>query len=93
MLLRKCKQGIEGVHGIQDLLALGFKGDDIECFLWSANVEEKKDFVQNLEKGGEIGMLPFMKAAILPQCELNVIYNLAMMRPDLCMREKVFQQL
>jgi hypothetical protein len=90
MLFLKCKC-FEEVHDIYDVLTSGFKGDDFECFLWLANAEEKKDIVQKLEQRNELGMLPFMHTAILPQCGLNVIYNLAMMCPDLCAKNEVFQ--
>eukprot|EP01083_Nonionella_stella_P002225 6409_1 len=78
--------GIGKAHDIQDLLALGLKGNVIECFLSLANTEKKKVFVQTLEKENEVGLVPFMEAAILPQCGLDSVYTLAMMRPDLCMK-------
>jgi hypothetical protein len=90
MLFQECHD-IGEAHDIQDLLRLGLKGNVIECFLSLANTEKKKVFVQTLEKENEVGLVPFMEAAILPQCGLDSVYTLAMMRPNLCIQNDIFQ--
>ena len=67
---------------LQDLFEKGITGEDLAILLLVLDRSQKIDFL--VESGDKsTGLLPFMGAAISPTCGLDVVYILAMMKPDL----------
>ena len=64
------------------LLELGIKCDVLEIIMGA--FDDKMTFVSDLEsRNEESNLFPFMQAASLSQCALDVVYMLASKRPDL----------
>ena len=80
-----CRSLTSPVHkrmpSLQDLFEKGITGEDLAILLVLDRNQEIDFSVESRDES--TGLLPFMGAAISPTCGLDVVYILAMMKPDL----------